>query len=288
MYRSGETSNNKFYVVLSGEVAIIAPQHWDPSTPKKSGRHITILLNDELEQTPPSRSSQIPQSLLFSQKTLSSAEDLRLSRGFSIHKPVDQLLALPSSTDLDVPLSGSRSPISGARTPRTPRKSIMKVVAAKRFQDRLSEALSGKKARSRILEDEDEEEREKRLQLQAEEEFKVLTSRYGHLENVFVRGSGFGDMSTQLFAYWLLICFLLVASDARVTDTKRTETALCKYDAELVVIDSENYENFIQKARNVRKEFITNVFSSFGTFSSTTVKNLIFNSFSVFQNCQKY
>lgn len=204
VFRTGDAANNKFYVILSGEVGIITPKKWEPTDPRgRSAPKVNNSILNTLKARNPSLQTAIQEHLatdgLSSINTLDiddvdSSDQKRVTTSISSMQNLSlkQLNETPKTENLSSGIVKSR-------------KAFMKVLTVQRFQNRLGGAKN-KKAETEgdliALEMLDRQ--------QAEEDFKILANRYGNLDSVLAKGAGFGDLCKNYSRFnGLLIVFVL-------------------------------------------------------------------------------
>jgi len=248
IFKKGEISNNKFYVILSGKVAIVVPK----KVPIPAQRRSRILLDPT-----PTPIQKPPMKRDLSLKILTTKNRQKL--GHHMERSV------------------GRSPKVGSETPVEERKGNKPVLRREKTmwgpfsllysKDDSQEKgiLSERKEVDSLLLKEIPQtkvvvskEVEEELDLTDEQKFQEYTAKFGKIVRFMETGESFGDLALK-------------------DNIPRQATVVCNTDCELLVISKHQFEIIFLAKEREKEEFLRSIFPFLKTLSTINFNNILYS-----------
>jgi cAMP-binding proteins - catabolite gene activator and regulatory subunit of cAMP-dependent protein kinases len=271
VFKAGDPSNNKFYVIISGEVAVILPQNvgeWGKLTVTQKSKKKTQGTTHPTPQDPnaqnqPSTLSNLDQPMPTDEKkvtiVLSNSGDNTGKSKTESQLLDDKLLSNDNTPSLKMIPTPRASEVDGVKkeeTPSNPKKAGNSPPSG--FGTFVKSVNKFKTGTSKKIEDEvvkEEEDEEEDIDAQTKE-FEEYASRFGRIARYSKQGESFGELALK-------------------NNAPRSAAILCKTDCEFLVITKNIYDAVFGKLEREREEFLKSAFPMLTT-SVTSSANMNF------------
>ena len=114
-----------------------------------------------------------------------------------------------------------------------------------------------------------------------EARFASVMKKYGHFVKYLTEGDSFGDLGNHFISSTVIKVGVFYESALLEPSSVRSATILCKTSCEFLTLDSVNYNNFVRQTRDLKTQFLNQIFRLGDSVTSSVIKNLIFYSFQV-------
>ena len=281
VFRQGDTSNDKFYIILKGEVAVVNTQRLGDfgeslqcSQPDsaKSPRSMTFITASNAKSSSISSARDLESRRGSAAKAVKSLKNVDLGK-FENKRPLQRQGCLESQ---DGSVNASRQPSaeSGKKKIVNKMKAVYDAVKALRTMQRCIPSLKrigdngilsltdlDSRAQGSTLgtlqhlddvegeNEEDDEEDDKK-------DFEEYAQNYGKVVQYLGVGESFGEIALK-------------------KNQPRTASILCRVDCEFLTLEKQQFDEVFGKIEKEKEEFLVSVFPNLNSFSSANLNFLI-------------
>ena len=249
VFREGDSSNEKLYVILTGEIGIVTQRKYND-----------IYAKD---------------TVLYQERKKTKLQTLRVHSTISGNSATSQS-DLKSRSDIDEePTPHQKTTNFGFAGAVRHASNIKK--ATQNLKDLRKVKIKQQSSNKNINEEEEEKEEEEN---DDEAEFRKMATRYGELARVLKSGADFGAAGYlfTLFPFSTYYNHYLALTEP---GKKRTASVLCKTNCEFLIIDAQTFNEHVKKQDQKKYEFLLKCFTFLSSVTSSQIKNKITCSFAV-------
>ena len=271
VFRQDDPSNNKFYVILSGEVGIITNKNYsDLYARDKEVYEKTVRLTSALRGSSRNTLSCVSSLSQLDASTKHELDEIDENRFKYSDKKSPSIVRRRDSKGASLTALAKLTNYMGT--------SIMPKDKFKEIMNNTSLKSGEKQKKEDGHESEDDEEKAK--EKVDNSEFKKFASRYGFLVRILSKGAEFGDAGIHSL-YLFFRSNFCVFTALKEPGKKRSASILCKTNCEFLVINSQTYNDFIRRKSDLKSEFLVKSFPFLASVSSSQMRNKILYSFTV-------
>lgn len=253
VFKQGDPSNDKFYIILSGEVAVMNNQRLGDfgstqpyATASKSPQSLTFITAKDYSTTKQASSNSVTD-------VVKKGPILKNLKEIDTQKKVLQRLDNVSDGSEKAP---SRTKVASKM------KKVYDAVKALRTMQR---CLPGFKKAGSLTSEPENKEPVGTLQYLDEvedkeetdrKEFEAMASSYGTIMQYSTVGESFGELASK-------------------KNSKRSKGILCRTDVEFLVLEKQQFDEVFGKLEKEREEFLKSVFPILTSISSANYNFLV-------------